>query len=129
MKVVGIERRRYPVMNDYQQVRRYLESLSEADFIRFVGKLGSDIIVLEDEVYEILNDPEEGGQRRLHPATWREKITEEMLACRENHPAEWNRVCWVAKIDSDSAKQIILGRRTLWIAIAAILISLISLVW
>jgi len=115
-------------MNDYQQMRRHLESLSEDDFIRFVGKLGSDILVLDDEVYETLNDPEEGGQRRLHPATWREKITEEMLTCRENHPVEWNRICWVAKIDSDSAKQMTMGRRTFWIAIAAILISLASLV-
>ena len=116
-------------MNDYPQMRRHLEALSEDDFIRFVGKLGSDILVLEDEVYETLNDPEEGGQRRLHPATWREKITEEMLACRENHPAEWNRICWVAKIDSDSAKQIVFSRSTRRMAFAAILISALSLGW
>lgn len=116
-------------MNDYQQMRRYLESLSENDFIRFVGKLGSDMIVLDDEVYEILNDPEEGGQRRLHPATWREKVTGEMLACREEHPAEWNRICWIAEIDSDSAKQIAFARSTRWLAITAILISVVSLGW
>ena len=46
-------------------MRRHLEALPEGDFIRFVGKLGSDIVVLEDEVYEILKDPEESGQRRL----------------------------------------------------------------
>ncbi len=116
-------------MNDYQQMRRHLEALPEDDFIRFVGKLGSDIIVLEDEVYEILNDPEDGGQRRLHPATWREKITGEMLACREEHFAEWNRICWIAKIDSDSARQMALGMKTLWLSIAAIVIALVSLVW
>ena len=115
-------------MNDHQQMREHLESLSDDEFIRFAGKLGSDIIVLEDEVYEILNDPDEGGQRRLHPATWRERITEEMLACRENHPAEWHRICWVGKIDSDSARQIALASSAHRLAKCAILISFVALV-
>jgi hypothetical protein len=52
-----------------------------------------------------------------------------MLACREDHPAEWSRICEVASIDSDSAREMAFGRDTRRLAIAAVVISLVTFGW
>lgn len=115
-------------MSDYNEMRKYLDGLSQDKFELLISEFcGVELMKVDDNQWkEVLL--ETGGTHHVPPHNWREKRTKTLLAHKENNKPEWNRLCYYARIDSDSASQLKLARRALYASLFAILISVGSIV-
>jgi hypothetical protein len=114
-------------MNDYEAVKKHMENLSDDGFAKLLRGLGSEIVEVDGRAVEMLLD-EPGGQRWLGHS-WRKQVTEEMLYWKETDRAEWNRLCWQVRVETDQAASMRHSRDAIMIATASLLLSVINLLW
>ncbi len=115
-------------MNDYNKMRKYLDGLSQGKFELLISEFcGVDLAEVDDNQW-VEGLVETGGTRPVSLKNWRMDWTKTLLAHKEVKKVEWNRLCYYARIDIDSASQLTLARRALYASLFAILVSVGSLV-
>lgn len=82
-------------MDDYIQVRKKLESMTNDEFESFLGKLGHEIIEYEDEgrnvkIVQVIED----GEAYTGRYKGRTSEMDSLLAARENSKPFWNEICY-----------------------------------
>ncbi len=108
-------------------MRSRVDSLSEDRFCDIRLALGYDLWVMDETVVECWLDGG-GGQRHLPRDSWRDVLTEEMLTWKEDNKSQWNRLCSITRIETDSALALRYAVYACLIAGAALVISVASIV-
>lgn len=115
-------------MNDYQIMRKYLESLDEDGLATVLLKTGVDTYIHDDKVVEVLEDAD-GGAREVPRSRWKKATIEDLLRLREGDQTEWNSLCFAVGITPDDAAHLSLTRINVLVGWIALFVASTSLVW
>jgi len=90
-------------MNDYQEMRQWLDSLSPQRFIEQMAEFGVSVGDVSDEGLRIPETSSSAGHFQPFDS-WREDGTQDILRLRQANPALWKEHCEKVGIMTDDAR-------------------------